>query len=709
MMKRYTLTFLIILFPLCQVMAQDYSTWYQQANERIDSIRKGSFDLMIFDKNGNPYHGDVKIELKKHDFEWGIAFDFYEGEIQTEIPTETQWRKAAMYKYFNYGVSGNSFKWSGIQAQQNNLTYEAFENALNWAENVGWELRAHTLLWGGTTYEDDHPTPRWVKDLPTPEAMLDACEERIKRELTRYKGRVFEYDVINEPVHATYLQSLVGDSMNWKCFQWAKEADPDAKLFVNEYNVEFGWGDLDEYHALIQQIIDNGGPLSGIGIQAHFWDCCRPNINDIVHAVETLSEFNVPIKFTEFDYGGNLSEAEQAADFIKVATIAFSHPSMNGMVSWALSDNGAWRENTGYFREDLTPKLAADTLLYYTQQLWSTRLDTTMSELGALQFDAFYGDYEIEVNFGDTVKVFTIQLLKENEGQEVVLYEDNVMIKGPELLQANLITFNRIELVYDLPVDPESINKYNFRLFKDAGIAISEAYSKEDNDSIIVLDFNTDVFPSDYITISYFPGTLKGSNGGIAPAYGITEVQYDATSNEPPFIQSQSFRIAASARGGTFIGAVQASDPEGMPLRYRIIGGSHPSIAINELTGGVVLTNPFLLDPENMPKISLTIEVNDGFHTASAEVNIMVDEVLALEFPFELHVFPNPAKDYIHIKAEQDIESIYVYDLNGRAIHSIASHGNMQDISINIKAPGTYILETVIQGYVKRETILVVE
>jgi len=104
-----------------------------------------------------------------------------------------------------------------------------------------------------------------------------------------------------------------------------------------------------------------------------------------------------------------------------VLTVAFSHPSVNGMISWGLSDDGAWRENTGFFTVKHKPKLAADTLLIYTQKKWATNFDAAITGGTPLEFKAFYGDYEIEVAFGDTVKVFTIPCVKANKDSIFVL------------------------------------------------------------------------------------------------------------------------------------------------------------------------------------------------------------------------------------------------------------------------------------------------
>ena len=687
----FMLTGMGILSP-DNVLAQSYATWFNQAQERIDTLRKGNFGIQIFDKNGLPFTGEVSVHLQKHEFPFGIAFDFYEGSAsmgntystsaaiqsdadqeiyQTErwnkylayaIPVESgndyrvtlkfaeifhnsgnsrifdvyvegqlflddydifseaggkniavdtslivsatnnyisieftasldnaaikgievdeaggesivrincggpalttpsgnhyvteqgyfdpdaspvatreQWMKAAMYKYFNYGTSGNSFKWSGIQPQHTEPNYADFDNAVRWTRKVGWDLRAHTLLWGG---DDDHSMPAWVRELPTPEAVTDTCKMRIIREMTRYKGIIKEYDVINEPLHATYLQdSLAGDSINWNCFKWAHAADPDAELYINEYNVEYNWGDAEEYRDLILKIKEMGGPVTGVGIQAHFWDCCRPNVDELVKNVNIVAEAGLPIKFTEFDYGGNLTQEQQASDFIKVLTVAFSHPSIIGMICWGLSDDAAWRENTGFFDASHKPKLAADTLLYYTKTRWATNFDSVMNPGDTLEFNAYYGDYTIEVAFDDTVKVFTIPCLKENVDSVFTLYETDARIKGPRLISAEMESSQAVKLTFNKSIQRNSIKRRDFKFFSNYQIGIEEIHFEQDNPEDLLMILSKAVTPGDYISVSYFPGNLEGTDSSKAEAFGPEGIDNPepVSNNDHPYMRS---------------------------------------------------------------------------------------------------------------------------------------------------------------------------
>ncbi len=450
--------------------------------------------------------------------EYTTETGYFDPDI-TAVASRDQWMQAAMYKYFNYGVTGNSFKWSGIQPQHTKPDYTNFENALRWTQKVGWALRAHTLLWGGG---DDHSMPAWVRNLPTPQAITDTCKMRVVREMTRYKGIVKEYDVINEPLtgHADVLRNTVGDSILWNCFKWAHSADPDAKIYINDYNVEYNWGQAVEYRNLILKIREMGGPVSGVGMQAHFWDCCRPNVDELVKNVNIVAEAGLPIKFTEYDFAGNLSQEEQAADFIKVLTVAFSHPSIVGMICWGLSDDGAWRENTGFFDANHKPKIAADTLLYYTKTKWATNFDAEISNGAVLNFNAYYGDYEIEVAFGDTVKVFSVHCSKENDGMIFALYEGNAALKGPQLTSAELSGESSVKLVFDKALNGSSISKNNFKFFSNYAIGLESIQQDENDPACIIMGLSKNITKGDYISVSYFPGSLEGSDGSQVEAFG---------------------------------------------------------------------------------------------------------------------------------------------------------------------------------------------
>ncbi len=698
---RYLFNFLslrwvgIVLFflTLTTVSGQTIQQWYNNAQARIDTLRRGSFQVVVTDENNQPYTGEVSVKLKKHEFPFGIAFDFYEGEVTTEVPTPTQWEKAAMYKYYNYGVSGNSFKWSGIDHNGNGANYTNFEYALDWTQKVGWDLRAHTLLWGGSE-GDNHAMPQWVTRLGSAKAVFDKCEERVRREVSRYKGLIHEYDVINEPLHATYTQDLYGDSLNWKCFNWAREEDPDAELYINEYNVEYGWGDADEYKALIEDIIRRGAPVTGIGMQAHFWECCRPDVTDFVTQINKLAEIGLPIKFTEFDYAGDISEAEQASDLIKVYTIAFSHPAVNGIIYWNLADHLSWRDNAGILRTDRSPKLAADTLLYLTKELWNTNFKRPVTSTGAVSFDAYYGDYIVEVTFGDEVKQFPLELYRESNGTTFQLNASDAEAKQPELLGAFRSTLE-VKLIYDQPIDESTISKYDFRLFSPNNVTIESIIIDPNDDHNLLLQLTNEIDLEDYVTVSYFPGSLSSKNGAPAEAFGVEEVGIDFGDNAAPVFENQEFTMASNAQYGTEVGVMEVMDPEGSTVSFKILSGNHLGIfKIERNSGLITLINPFYLDFDKNDSYKLTIEVNDGFNRVSAYATIYPGNVLKIKKQL-VSVYPNPSDGLFTVNSKVGFNNILIHDLSGFQIFNRTYSEVIYQDEIQANLPnGVYFLSS---------------
>lgn len=671
-----TLPFLLFvtafIFSPVFIIAQ-HITWYQNAQQRINTLRKSDYGVIILNNDGQPYSGKISVRMDRHEFPFGIAFDLQQGEVsmgsnyttgnavtaaadaeiyRTEryarylayaIPAESgkeykvtlmfaeiyhssnnlrvfdvlidgeifmkdfdvhaaaggrnkaidtsltvralsniirielqsskdnaaikgiiveeknsqnvlrincggqalttsqgnryvsevgffdpdavtvatndDWKKATMLKYFNAGVNENSFKWSGVQPQPGPPNYTVFENAVRWTQKVGWDLRAHTLLWGGN---DNHSMPNWVRSLPTPKAIVDTCKMRVIRDVTRYRGIIKEYDVINEPLsgHADWLRKTVGDSILWDSFKWARSADPDAELYVNDYNVEYNWGQAVEYRNLIQRMLANGAPVTGVGMQAHFWDCCRPNVNELVSNVNIVAQTGLPIKFTEYDYGGNLTQAQQAADYIMVLTIAFSHPSIVGMYHWSLRDGWSWRENSGMFDSSGRPKLAADTLLHYTKKRWATNFDTVVNNGNPLIFNAYHGNYTIEAEFDGVVKVFSIPLLKANADSVFILHEKDAKVKGPELIKTELMDRNKIRLYFDKPLNSNSLRRSNFKFFSPGSIGIQAVNLDPENQNNLIITLSANVTTGNYISVSYYPGSLISTDGGVAAPFG---------------------------------------------------------------------------------------------------------------------------------------------------------------------------------------------
>lgn len=467
-----------------------------------------------------------------------LADDTYIDNSSAEsLPTTDDWYKATMLKYCNYGVCGNQFKWSGMEANKGNLTYSNFEHTNNWFKSVGWDMRAHTLLWGGTSATDYHAIPKWVMDLSaTPKAMYEACKTRVIREVTRYKGIVKEYDVINEPTHAKYLQSIVGDSINWNCFKWAHEADPNARLFINDYNI-IEWQDqTNNFVALVQKMLQNGAPITGIGSQCHIGSSV--DLTNFKTRFDQLGSFGLPVKVTEFDMGAkSLTEAQYAVEMAKMMRLCFSHPAIEGFVFWGLSEP-TWVPASipNVIREDKTTKIAADTVYKLIHDEWSTKVAGLTDANGKRALKGYFGDYDVLAKVDGVWEQFKITFKKGENGKLFELTQGGGSVPSPKLLGVSIVAPNQIQLTFDKKMANPAAQVKSFKLFDQKMNYLTAAALKADDSTRIILSSNAPVSDKDYAPVSYAPGLLTSADGGKLEAFG-PEI---AANIKPTYVSSKT-------------------------------------------------------------------------------------------------------------------------------------------------------------------------
>ena len=451
-----------------------------------------------------------------------VADDPYlDQSAATLLPTSDDWTKAIMLKYCNYGVCGNQFKWSGIEPTKGVLNYAPFDSTFSWFNQVGWSMRAHNLLWGGNNSTDYHCVPQWVMNLSsTPKVMYDTCRMRVIREVTRYKGKIKEYDVLNEPTHANYLQSIVGDSIDWNCFKWAHEADPDARLFINDYNI-IEWQDqTDNFVALVKKMLQNGAPVTGIGSQCHIGSSV--DITNFKNRFDQLGQFGLPVKVTEFDMAAtSLTEQQYAVEMGKMMRLAFSHPAIEGFIFWGLTEP-TWIPASicNVIREDKTTKIAADTVYHLIHEVWTTDKTGVTDANGSFMFNGYYGDYDVLVKVNGAWKKFEINCPKAEKGKQFDLVESTGIAPCPELEQVKVVEPNQIYLTFDKEINNPASEVKNFKIFDSKMNYIKSAELKSDDAKTIILSANSPIGTRDYAPVSYAPGALTAADGGVLWPFG---------------------------------------------------------------------------------------------------------------------------------------------------------------------------------------------
>ncbi len=123
---------------------------------------------------------------------------------------------------------------------------------------------------------------------------------------SRYKGRFAEYDLNNEMIHGNYYEERLGPEITKLMAQWAHNGDPEAKLFLNDYDILTG-NRLTDYMAHIRKLLGEGVPIAGIGVQGHSHGETFDR-DQLKNALDSLAIFNLPIRVTEFNLPGQRSK-----------------------------------------------------------------------------------------------------------------------------------------------------------------------------------------------------------------------------------------------------------------------------------------------------------------------------------------------------------------------------------------------------------------
>jgi endo-1,4-beta-xylanase len=164
---------------------------------------------------------------------------------------------------------GNGMKWYATEPEQGVFDWTKGDEIVNLAHRNHQRVRAHTLVWHSQL-------PGWLTSRDwTPDALRAVLKQHITAEVRHYRGKVYSWDVVNEAFNedGTYRETIwyktLGPGYIADALRWAHQADPHAKLYLNDYNIEATGPKSDAYYRLAEDLKAQGVPLDGIGFQTH--------------------------------------------------------------------------------------------------------------------------------------------------------------------------------------------------------------------------------------------------------------------------------------------------------------------------------------------------------------------------------------------------------------------------------------------------------
>lgn len=373
----------------------------------IEKNRKSDAVVQVVDPSGRPIPGArVTIVQTSHEFLFGCniyGFDHSRTEAQNAAYKE---RFAGL---FNYATVG--FYWRSYEPRRGRPRYAETDKIVAWCAEHGIRMKGHPLLWG-----DENGIPLWSKGQPASEVQRD----RVRAIMTRYRGKIGFYEVVNEPSH------LATPRID-EPYRWAREADPAAYLIVNDYHVLADGAP--RFFRLLKRAIEDGVPFDGIGIQAHEPRTMRFPLDRVRSVLDRYATLGKELHITEFTPASNgeritgshlkgvWDEAAQADYAEKFYRVCFAHPALRGITWWDLSDQHSWLKGGGMLHADMTPKPVYERLRKLIREEWTTRLETQTDAAGRLALRGFLGGYQLSVKTdGKTLEgTFTIRKGAPNE------------------------------------------------------------------------------------------------------------------------------------------------------------------------------------------------------------------------------------------------------------------------------------------------------
>jgi endo-1,4-beta-xylanase len=381
----------------------DDAAWRAPARERINQIRKGMAEVLVVDQAGQAVEGaTVSIEMKRHQFGFGTAIPanrFMSNELFREKVLEL----------FNEVVFENDLKWP----QFNPYSTINIRKSLDTLDKHGIPVRGHNVIW---------PAWRWLpgslRDLEHDPVALRVEIDKHIDEITQFsKGRLNDWDVINEPYSEKDIMAILGNEVMADWFKRVRQNDREVKLYLNDYGILSGGGinqvKQDSYYNLVKYIDDLGGGVDGIGLQGHFGGDLTP-ITKVYSILDRYAELGKEIKITEHDIDITQREvqAEYTRDFM---TIVFSHEAVRSFMFWGFWENSHWRPNAALYDADWTIRPHGEMYKEMVfQQWWTPKIDTLTNEEGLVTFEGFLGTYAYTVAAGDLERSGTFQVEHSN-------------------------------------------------------------------------------------------------------------------------------------------------------------------------------------------------------------------------------------------------------------------------------------------------------
>jgi len=247
---------------------------------------------------------------------------------------------------FSCLTAENDMKWQSLHPDPERYQFDRADAYFEFAKKHKMEVVGHTLVWHSQT-------PRWVFEgadgkPATKEELLKRMRDHIHTVAGRYKGKVKGWDVVNEALsdggddilRSSPWRKIIGDDFIDHAFRFAREADPTAELYYNDYGLE-NERKRANCVKLVKGMLERKVPIDGIGTQSHF-QLNNPSLDEIEKTIKDFADLGLKVMITELD----------------VDVLPSRGPAGNADISRREQGDSSTNPYTAGFPEDMQEKLA---------------------------------------------------------------------------------------------------------------------------------------------------------------------------------------------------------------------------------------------------------------------------------------------------------------------------------------------------------------